>query len=308
MRALCILRSMCDVKKKCRKTKKKKESNRNFVKSPNEGGNKELIAVPRLGNPVKRSGPWFSIWQWTRRDSDALIWGKKKPKPLIDFINFVAFSQWEGLSACVFYVCHGLPQGNGALLKGFWRRIKAFLSRGGRNTIVMTCCHPRMHLPTGALSSRPRHWGGKPAAPAVCYQSAWDRFSLPDISEGGRPLCPLLSALVFSEVATSTGASVAYLLSERMKREGGFRNDVLKISWTTECSEKRNQIKLQSKHSLICSHFLGRYKENFLNCIRRTTSCIGAKNDCIWNRSLCRSKDHFWILFSQVGLKLQNKT
>lgn len=48
-------------KKKCRKEKKKKESNRNFVKSPNEGGNKELIAVPRLGNPVKRSGPWFSI-------------------------------------------------------------------------------------------------------------------------------------------------------------------------------------------------------------------------------------------------------
>lgn len=78
MRALCILRSMCDVKKKCRKKKKKKESNRNFVKSPNEGGNKELIAVPRLGNPVKRSGPWFSIWQWTRRDSDALIWGGKK--------------------------------------------------------------------------------------------------------------------------------------------------------------------------------------------------------------------------------------
>lgn len=187
---------------------------------------RSLFAVPRLGNPVKRSGPWFSIWQWTHRDFDALIcltlvlfFFLKKPKPLIDFINFVAFSQREGLSACVFYVCHGLPQGNGALLKGFWGRIKAFLSRGGRNTIVMTCCHPCMHLPTGALSSRPRHWGGKPAAPAVCYQSAWDRFSLPDISEGGRPLCPLLSALVFSEVATLTTALVAYLLSEGM-REG----------------------------------------------------------------------------------------
>lgn len=68
MRALCILHSMCDVKKRKKKKrnssedkKKEKKSNRNVVKNPNEGGNKELIAVPRLGNPVKLSGPWFSI-------------------------------------------------------------------------------------------------------------------------------------------------------------------------------------------------------------------------------------------------------
>lgn len=213
----------------CKKNveRRRKRATEILSKSPNEGGNKELICCSSPGEPCEAK--WTPVLHLTVNpqgfrcfnlpDVGFFLFFFKKPKPLIDFINFVAFSQREGLSACVFYVCHELPQGNGALLKGFWGRIKAFLSRGGRNTIVMTCCHPCMHLPTGALSSRPRHWGRKPAAPAVCYQSAWDRFSLLDISEGGHPLCPLLSALVFSEVATLTTALVAYLLSERM-REG----------------------------------------------------------------------------------------
>lgn len=129
---------------------------------------------------------------WKKKKEEARNEKKKTPKPLIDFINFMAFSQREGLSACVF-LC--LPWASPREGSPFKRRIKAFLSKGGRNTIVMTRCHPSMHLPTAALSSRSRHWGGKPAAHAACCQSGCHRFSLPDISEGGCPLWPILSAM-----------------------------------------------------------------------------------------------------------------
>lgn len=67
------------------------------------------------------------------------------------------FSTGRFKCQCVLCLPWAFP-GERSPLKGFWRRIKAFSSTGGRNTIVMLSS---LHTPTnGVLSIRPQHWGG----------------------------------------------------------------------------------------------------------------------------------------------------
>lgn len=146
----------------------------------------------------------------------------------------------------------------------------------------MTRCHPCMHLPTGALSSRPCHWGRKPAAPADCCQSGCHRFSLPDISEGGCPLCPRLSALVFSEWLHWLGRWLRIHSQQEWRRKGGFRNNVLKPTTAGQVSKWRFSKKIKKSIKLL-----------FHNCIWNWS----------WNWSFFNT-----FSFTTFGWKLQNKS
>ena len=84
-------------------------------------GLSKLLTAPRPALPGEPCDvKWALVYHLTvyprgEPGQAALICLTSVKKALIDFINFMAFSQREGLSASVFCVWHGLSQGNEAL-------------------------------------------------------------------------------------------------------------------------------------------------------------------------------------------------
>lgn len=144
--------------------------------------------MPCLGNPVTLNGPWFTIWQYTRREPGqaALICLTSVKKKSLNWLYklYSFFSTGRFKCQCVLCLARAFP-GEWSPLKGFWRQIKAFSSRGGRNTIAMLSS---LHTPTNGVllkTSSALRW--KACCVSRLLQNGCNRFSLLELSEARRP-------------------------------------------------------------------------------------------------------------------------
>lgn len=93
------------------------------------GGVSRLLLSALSGEPC--DAKWALVYHLTVSHREpgqaALICLTSVKKALIDFINFTAFSQREGLSARVFCVWHGLSRGGTKPFKGILKADKSLL-------------------------------------------------------------------------------------------------------------------------------------------------------------------------------------